>query len=173
MIRARPGVPGLDAERIRADNTDRESEIDSPPPRCQLYIAGHSVHWIQAKLSLEEAHRQGRLIAVDGDLLTVDFGDEVKQYRNCTANRLLEIVGVGGDVNICEGYSVLRTPSSDGHYLFCYLFCIAGVHETWVPCDYSPLTSASPEGLALRVETHGGFMVSGGQVMRELGDAPR
>ena len=166
---ARLGVPGLDAERMRAESTDRESEIESQPHRCQLYIAGHSVHWIQAKLSLEEAHRQGRLIAVDGDLLTVDFGDEVKQYRNCTANRLLEIVGVGGDVSICEGYSVLRTPSSDGHYLF----CIADVHETWVPCDYSPLTSSSPEGLAQRVETHGGFMVSGEQVMRELGDAPR
>ena len=133
---------------------------------CQLYIPGHSVHWIQAKKSYGEPHREGRLTAVDGDIVTVDFGDEVKKYRQCDPDRLLDIVGIGGGVGVCERYSILRTPSRDGHYVF----CIADVDEPWVPCDYSPLTSASPEALVERLETHGGFMVPGLQVLETLAD---
>jgi hypothetical protein len=136
------------------------------PRHCQLYIPGHSVHWIQAKKSYGEPHREGRLTAVSGDVLTVEFGDEVKQYRNCDPDRLLDIVGIQGRVSVCERYSILRTPSRDGHYVF----CIVDPDEAWVPCDYSPLSSATPAALAERLETHGGFFVSGQQVLEALAD---
>ncbi len=166
---ARPGSPEYRKVSSEAGPGERPRDPESGhlrPRHCQLYIPGHSVHFIQAKLSFDEPHREGRLAAVDGDLLTVDFGDEIKQYRNCDPDRLLDIVGIGGGVSVCERYSVLRTPSRDGNYLF----CIAGVDEPWDPCDYSTLTSATPEALVQRMESHGGFFVSGQQILDASAD---
>jgi len=36
---------------------------------------------------------------MEGNVITVDFGDEVKEYRNCDPDRLLEIVGIGGGMS--------------------------------------------------------------------------
>ena len=35
------------------------------PNHCELYLAGHSVHWIQAKRSYGQPHRSGKLVEVD------------------------------------------------------------------------------------------------------------
>jgi hypothetical protein len=133
------------------------------PGHCELYIPGHSVHWIQAKHSFGEPHRDGRLTDAEDNVITVDFGDEVKRYRNCDPERLWEILGIGHSVRVCEGYSILRAWNN-------YVFCIVDADEPWVPCDYSPLTSATPEALVKRMETHGGFFVSGQQVLKALAD---
>jgi hypothetical protein len=124
------------------------------------------VHWIQAKLSFGRRHRTGRLAAVDRDILSVEYRDKVSQYRNCDPDRLLDIVGIGGDVSVCERYSILRTDSEQGHYLF----CIADAEKPWVPCDYMPLTAASPDELAARLQTHGGFMLTAQEVMKAFRD---
>ena len=86
---ARPGSPeypeSLERGRTRGSaSRDPESWAPAPPGHCQLYIPGHSVHFIQAKLELSteltvKAARRRSTV----DLLTVDFGDEIKQYRNC------------------------------------------------------------------------------------------
>ena len=50
------------------------------------------------------------------------------------------------------------------------MYCIIDADEPWVPCDYSPLTSASPEKVAERIRTHGGFMVPGQQLLEGFAD---
>ena len=124
---------------------------------CELYRAGHMVHHIQAIHSAGEVHREGSLVASNGNVITVDFGDELKQYRNHDVERLVEIIGIGGKVRICESYVILRFPRGGGN--FC--FSISNIDEPWIPCDDAPLTSTSPEALAERLATHGGFLVPG------------
>ena len=131
------------------------------PRNCQLYLAGHTPHWIQANRSAGQPHRSGKLVAVEGPVITVTFGDEVKDYRNCDPDRLLEIVGIGHRVRVCERYVIMRTQHD-------YVFCIADAYEPWVPCDYSPLASASPDELAERIRTHGGFTVPGSEILKHL-----
>jgi len=108
------------------------------PRRCHLYFAGHEVHWIQANHSAKKQHRRGVLALVDDNMMTVDFGDELKRYRNCDPARLLEIVGLGNPVDVCEEYAILKSLER-------YAFSIADADQPWVACEYSPLTPASPE----------------------------
>jgi hypothetical protein len=75
-----------------------------------------------------------------------------EQYRNHEVERLVEIVGLGGEVRICESYSILR---GGGDYCFSI-----GAGE-WVECDDEPLTSTSAESLVDRLKSHGGFVVAG------------
>jgi hypothetical protein len=127
------------------------------PRKCALYRSGHTVHPIQANRSIGQAHRHGHLIAVDGDLITVDFGGEVKSYWNHEVERIVEIVGIAGEVRICEDYLLLRGGGN-------YCFSILAADESWTPCDYQSISSASPQDLAQRVKTHGGFLVPGDSV---------
>jgi hypothetical protein len=106
------------------------------------------------------------MTAAEDNVITVNFGDEVKRYRNCDPERLLEIVGIGNSVDVCERYRILRAWND-------YLFCIVSADEPWVPCDYSPLTSATPGALVKRMETHGGFFVSGQQALDAFADDQR
>ena len=110
------------------------------PNHCELYFAGHSVHWIQAKRSYGQPHRSGKLVGVDGNVVSIDFDTEIKRYVNCDPDRLLELVGIGNSVRVCEPYVIMRSR-------YDYCFSIADADDPWVPCDYSPLTSASPEAL--------------------------
>ncbi len=121
---------------------------------CELYQAGHTVHHIQANRSAGEPHRQGSLTEVRDDVITVDFGNEIRRYRNHDPDRLVDIVGIGGSVGVCERYVILRGNGG-------YCFSILDADKPWVPCDYEPLTSFTPEALARRMETHGGFLVPG------------
>ncbi len=127
------------------------------PNHCELYFAGHSVHWIQAHRSYGQPHRSGKLVEVDGNVISIDFDTEIKRYRNCDPDRLLEIVRIGDSVRVCESYVIMR--SLDSH-----CFSVARADDTWMPCDYKPLTSASPEALAERDTSPGGFSVPGSEV---------
>ena len=125
---------------------------------CELYQAGHTVHHIQANRSAGEPHRQGTLTGVQGNVITVDFGDETKRYRNHDPDRLVSLIGIGGSVRVCEGYVILRGNGG-------YCFSIDDAENPWVPCDHVPLTSFTPDALAERMETHGGFLVPGPLVL--------
>ena len=125
--------------------------------RCELYQAGHTVHHIQALRSHGQPHRQGTLTGVVGNVLTVDFGDEIKRYRNHDTDRLVDLVGIGGGVRVCQGYVILRGAGN-------YCFSILDADEPWIPCDHEPLTSFTPEALVERLQTHGGFLVPGAAV---------
>ena len=122
--------------------------------RCELYRAGHMVHHIQAMRSHGELHWTGTLTDVLGNVITVDFGDVSRHYRNHDPDRLVDLVGIGGTVRVCEPYDILRGAGS-------YCFSILGADEQWVPCDHEPLTSFTPEALVERLQTHGGFLVPG------------
>jgi len=121
---------------------------------CELYQAGHTVHHIQANRSAGAPHRQGTLTEILGNVISVDFGDEIRRYRNHDPDRLVDIVGIGGSVGVCERYVILRGNRG-------YCFSILDADEPWVPCDHEPLTSFTPGALAERLETHGGFLVPG------------
>jgi len=121
---------------------------------CELYQAGHTVHHIQANRSAGEPHRHGTLTEVLGNVITVDFGHEVRRYRNHDPGRLVDIVGIRGAVEVCEPYVILRGNGG-------YCFSVLDADKSWVPCVHEPLTSFTPEALAERLETHGGFLVPG------------
>ena len=162
--RARPdsSAPGRPS-RGRQPRRRRDPRIGYLlPRRCEMYVPGHTVHWIQAHRSAGLPHRTGRLTAVEDDVITVDFGGEVTKYRNCDPERLLEIVGIGRTVGVCERYWILKSSSG-------YVFSVAPADAPWqVPCDFSPLPSATPEALAERLETHGGFSVPGRRLVEAL-----
>ena len=151
-----PQPPGMVPERQRDSRNGRLL-----PRRCQIYFPGHTVHPAPANRSAGQPHRSGKLVAVEGIVVTVDFGDEVKQYRNCDPDRLVEFVKIGGYVAVCERYRILRSR-------YRYLFSIADPDDQWVPCDYSPLTSASPEDLAEQLQSLGGFLVPGREALKGL-----
>jgi hypothetical protein len=126
--------------------------------RCELYVAGHMVHHIQALHSHGEPHRTGILADVLGSVITADFGDEIRHYRNHDSDRLVDLIGMSGTVRVCEGYAILRGAES-------CCFSILDADEPWVPCDHEPLTSFTPEALTERLRTHGGFLVPGALVI--------
>lgn len=151
-----------------SSRNDRERSAQKRPPktrrkrdsvtgflgllRCELYLLGHTVHWIQANKSAGEPHRTGGLVHVEGNTLTVDFGDELKTYRNHDVERMVEIIGVGGTIQACERFCLLKNVAG-------YCFSIVDADRPWTPCDFEPITSFSPEALAERLQTRGGFSV--------------
>ncbi len=126
---------------------------------CQLYRAGHTVHYIQALRSQEQPSRVGRLAAAEGNHITVDFGD-TESYLNHDVERLLGIIKIGWSVRVCERYRILQ--GAGGH-----CFSIANPADPLIPCDFEPLRSASPGALSERLKTHGGFLVPGQRLLAE------
>jgi hypothetical protein len=105
-------------------------------------------------------------VAAEDNKITVDFGDEIKEYRNHEVERLVEIIGIGGAVQVCERYVILRDAIPKGGGTYC--FSIAAADKPWVPCDNTPLTSFDAGSLAERLTTHGGFSVPGPAVLEAL-----
>jgi hypothetical protein len=134
------------------------AETTTNDHRCELYQAGHEVHYIQARRSFAKPHRRGTLTEVLGNVITVDFEDEIKRYRNHDPDRLVDIVGIGRTVRVCERYVILR--GNGGH-----CFSIQEADEPSVPCDHEPLTNFTLEALVERMQTHGGFLVPGNLVV--------
>ena len=120
--------------------------------RCEPYGSGHVVHHIPANRSHGEPSRKGRLLDVIENVITVDYGDEIKTYRNHDPDRLVDIIGIGGSVYACELSRILRSAGS-------YCFSVSRADVPWIPCDFRPLRSTTPQALADRVITHGGFVV--------------
>ena len=102
----------------------------------------------------------GKLRSVDGNVIAVDVGDHVEQFRNHEPERLLEIVGIGGPVRVFS--SILQGWTT-------HVWSIARAADPWTPCNNEPLTASTPEALAERIETHGGFFVPGDEALRGLG----
>jgi len=131
------------------------------PRHCELYRPGHSVHWIQGLHSTGRPDRRGWLDGIEDNIITIDFGDEVRRYRNHEVERLIEIVRIQGPVRVCASYSILRGGGG-------YCFSIVDVDEPWIACDHRPLRSVTPEALAERMKSHGGFTVPGRVVLDSL-----
>jgi hypothetical protein len=127
---------------------------------CQLYFAGHTPHWIQSKQSLGEPDRIGRLVAVEENIIAIDYFSEIKYFANHDVERLVEIIGIGGSVSVVERFVILRGGVT--------CFSIQEADEPWIECDYSPLTSTTFDALAERLRTHGGYTVPGQELVRQL-----
>jgi hypothetical protein len=133
--------------------TSRDPESGFLHPRqCESYLPGHTVHWIQANRSAGQPHETGTLIGVEGNVITVEVDGTTKTYRNHEVERLVEIVGLGGEVRICESYSILQGGGN-------YCFSIVDASKPWRECGDEPLTDTSAEGLVDRLTSHGGFVV--------------
>lgn len=161
-----PTIDAVITPITRQDKSERRRDPRTGrllPRHCQLCLPGHQIHPMPANRSAGQLHRSGKLVAVEGSVITVDFDDETKQYRNCDPDRLIEITGMGRNVQVCERYRILRAR-------YGYLFSIADAQDPWAPCDLSPLTSVLPDALAERFQSHGGFLVPGQEILRRLGE---
>jgi hypothetical protein len=129
---------------------------------CQYFWAGHQVHWIQHRQSLSEPERVGRLMAVEENVIAVDFFSGVRYFRNHEADRLVAVIGIGGAVSVVDRYFILRGGGA--------CFSIQDFDEPWTECDFTPLTSTTFDALAERINTHGGYTVPGQELVRQLNE---
>lgn len=143
------------------------------PRRCTSYAAGHTVHWIQAlhsanKPEVARRTRTGTLTAVEGDLLTIRFAAdaEPERFRNHEPQRLLAIARqLPAAVSLNDQYCILRV----GTYCFSVKQATSG---PWGRCPVDDLPDSSPETLAERTRTHGGFSVPLPTAAPGLSDPP-
>lgn len=130
---------------------------ESRPP-CDLFRPGHLVHWIQARKASEPPASWGVLTEVDDQWITVTFLDRVVRYRNHDAVSILDFADLGAKVRVSERYHVLGVQLANYEHK---IYCIAMETDEWTPCSFDPLVDTSPEGLAERLRTRGGFSVPG------------
>lgn len=134
---------------------------------CGLYLPGHDVHWIQAKVSLKGdaiPPEPGHVLQVRSDgLLIVEVQGSVHRLWNHDPDRLELLVSAnGGRVTYQPGFSLLRTASEEGGR---YLFCVAAADAP----DRRPCPEGPPTGsLTERLRAAGGFSVSGPDALRML-----
>jgi hypothetical protein len=132
--------------------------IPRPRPECDLYIPGHTVHWIQARLAWEHPREWAVLEAVQGRVITVRFSDRMARYRNHDPEALLDIAGHGSSVLVSERYGTLSAPTGRGTF---GCFCIADADEPWRACSVAPMGPVSHQDLVDRLEDRGGFSIPG------------
>jgi hypothetical protein len=127
-------------------------------PTCDLYLPGHLVHWTQAKKAAEHKFSWGRLEAVDAAVVTVRYLDRIGRYRTHDTAELAFYSAEGDKISVCEPYGVLRYDLDDRRTL---LVGVADADAPWVSCRYEPLEEITPDTLAERIRTRGGFSVPG------------
>ena len=124
---------------------------------CDLYLPGHCVHWIQSKKAWETTPTTGRLVEINGGIITVEYLDKIGRYRNHRAEDVLEVAQLGSKVRVFERFGLLGVD----HDRLTRMFCIADADEPWTPCSTEPMTSVTPEALATRLQERGGFSIPG------------
>jgi len=127
-------------------------------PECDLYVPGHEVHCIQARLAWEHPREWAVLEGVQEQVITVRFPDRVARYRNHELEALLDIAGHGSSVLVSERYGVLSVPTGRGT-LRC--FCVADADEPWRACSVAAKDPVSHHDLIDRLEDRGGFTIPG------------
>jgi len=136
-------------------------------PECDLYIAGHLTHWIQANRSAGQPHKTGTFVGVRDGLITIRFSDRVEQFRNHRVHEDLDLAEPGTQVQFCREYCILRAPGSPGTRK---CFSVLEADEPWRPCSVDPKEPESFEDLAERANERGGFAISGPLVASWLAD---
>lgn len=140
-----------------AGGRDPESGLLQPNER-DLYIPGHSVHYIQVLRSNADRERrpvQVRVVGIRGNLITVETDDRLEQVRNHEAERLAEILGgTMGSVRLQKHWSLSRAGAGR-------CFCIAPGHLAWRTClcDSVPEGPHTADQLAALMVERGGFLV--------------
>ena len=109
-------------------------------PNCDLYLPGHMVHWIQARLAWEHPREWGVLEEAQEQVITVRFPDRISRYRHHQVQAVLDVASTGSPVLVSEGYGMLDIPSDHGSL---WGFCIADADEPWRACSVAPLGPVS------------------------------
>jgi len=94
------------------------NESSIPPVRdCGRYLPGHSVHWIQARLTWNQpvAHTAVEIVHIGAASVLVSADDGLRQFWNHDVDRLRALVEQHGPFGALVGYHVLRLES--GHLL--------------------------------------------------------
>jgi hypothetical protein len=92
------------------------TESTIPPVRdCGRYVPGHSVHWLQARLTWSQpAPRVAiEIVEIGANHLTVSADGGLQRFRNHDVGRLRALVENRGPNGALVGYHVLRLES--GH----------------------------------------------------------
>lgn len=130
-------------------------------PRCDLYVPGHLVHFIQAKMASrsERPVRWGRYGGIENGRLVVRFLDgSAGRYRIHRPEEVAGVAEVGDKVRVCEG---LRYAAISRRFEHVLSVCIALTDDAWRPCSVASGEPATLEELTDRLEDRGGFLVSG------------
>jgi hypothetical protein len=128
------------------------------PAKCDLYIPGHCTHPMQARKASETRSTTGTLIGVNNGVIAVEYLDKENHFRNHDCEELTEIAQPGTKVRVYEGFRLLGVDLERGSWRS---FSVAFADDPWTACSYEPLTSVTPESLAERLASRGGFTVSG------------
>ena len=141
-------------ERMEADKATCDHVVCVALSQC-LGKPIHTLFQVSTSAALVEGLYQGAVrvsrLLDHGDFglgTFIDLDGEIKRFRNHEAGRMFEIVGVGGAIRVCEGFSILRF---DRNHFESSCFSIADVDDPWVRCDREPLSSISPEHLTRRL----------------------
>src|SRR5450759_3371914 len=133
--------------------------------KCALYTPGHRTHLIQANLARDDdpaKYRHGTVVSVQNDgWITLDVDGEALRFWNhdpAWVRRCFE--ESDGQVGL-PGWNLLHAPSASGGR---YCICLADYGPT--RCAPPSTAGSSPAGLFEQVISHGGFMVSGAEVVR-------
>jgi hypothetical protein len=97
-------------------------------------------------------------VGIDDGVITVAFVDKVGRFRNHQADQILQVAQPGEQVRVFEGYGILGVAID--HFVS-QSFCLADADKPWRPCSIDRLTSVTPESLAERLVSRGGFTVPG------------
>jgi|GEM_PF-3186184 len=137
-------------------------------PECDLYIAGHLTHWVQANRSAGQPHEKGVFEGIRDGLITIRFPDRVEQFRNHRVHQDLDVAKPATEVRFCRRYCVLRvTDWTAGEHK---VISVLEADEPWRPCSVDPKEPESFEDLAERANERGGFAISGPLVASWLAD---
>lgn len=153
-------IDRIGAERRNAARPPRRRIPDAHRLGCTSYAPGHTLHWIQATRTINNAAVSaaswtGLLVGLDGEVLTVKADDDRRlvHFRNHDPERLAAVAHLPAAVLVNDQFAILRV----GSYGFSVL---RDVGEALSPCPTDPLPDgATYEQLAERVTTHGGFSV--------------
>ena len=135
--------------------------------RCGLYLPGHDVHWIQAKLSVKRdapLPEAGHLLEVrtDGVLFVEMQGAVYRLWHHDPARLELRVKVNKGRITYQSRFGLLRTSAGPGsHALFCVADADASDRRS---CPTSPPAGSLPELL----KKAGGFSVPGPEDLRML-----
>ncbi len=128
--------------------------------RCGLYLRGHDVHWIQAKLSVqqrsERPSRSGHLLDVQSDgLVVIEVQGVLHRLWNHDTDPMKHSADSSrGTVSYQPGFGLLRTKSAEGSYLF----CVADENSP----DLRPCPDRLPTGTLVELlRNAGGFSIPG------------
>ena len=127
------------------------------PEQCVLYVPGHRVHYIQARLSREG--RRGlrvpaRVLDATDTEIVIESDETLRRLRHHDMPRFAATIAKHGrHVLMHEAFGLLFVPSGGGHAIF----FVADGSDPWPSCEAPP----EPVDPFTALTSHGGFVVHG------------